>query len=221
VRQKIIASAIALTLGSFAAVGAFASQDAIDLRGATGLLSGGVLGAEVAADPSATAEPTSTETPDATETATVSRGDRTPDKHPLRRLMRPRRLTPRTTNNDDADEEHGDVHSIRHRTRATTGTAATQFAEGRNRGQDHAERHASQRHVRGPASSQRRPRFQHDTPESGGTGRWRDRKTNPRQPKPCPEEALSAEASPHPGDQLAHAALRVSPVSHRPPPDNP
>lgn len=112
-RQKIIAAAIALTLGSFAAVGAFASQDAVNLRSATGLLSGGVLGADVAPDHSANAEPTSTETPDATETATVEpTGTGTPAATSTETPEADDDADEADDADDEGDGEHGDVHGI-------------------------------------------------------------------------------------------------------------
>jgi hypothetical protein len=120
VRQKIIAAAIAMTLGSFAAVGAFASQDAVDLGAAAHLLSGGVLGVEVTPDPAltptdtATVEPTSTETVVATETSTP---EATTTGTPEATSTADPSETPEATETaeDDADSEDendNDVHGI-------------------------------------------------------------------------------------------------------------
>jgi hypothetical protein len=75
VRNKIVAAAIALTLTSFAAVGAFASQDGGMLK----MLSGGVLSADTtptdtvaATDTPAVDLPTSTDTAEATDTPEAS-----------------------------------------------------------------------------------------------------------------------------------------------------
>jgi len=80
VRQKVTATVIALTLGAFAAIGAFASQDKVDLGAAGHLFSGGVLGAAApgvdtptataTVDTSGTATATETSTPEATTTGT-------------------------------------------------------------------------------------------------------------------------------------------------------
>jgi hypothetical protein len=72
-RQKIIATVIALVLGSFAAVGAFASQDRLDFGAAGRLFSGPATSLQTPGvdtpTTTATAEATNTNTPEATETA--------------------------------------------------------------------------------------------------------------------------------------------------------
>lgn len=67
-RQKITATVIALVLGSFAAVGAFASQDKVDFGAAGHLFSGS---AETSLEPGVDT-PTSTATVDASATATAT-----------------------------------------------------------------------------------------------------------------------------------------------------
>jgi len=85
VRQKITAAVIALVLGSFAAIGAFASQDKVDL-GAAGRFFSGAVTADVTPGvdtPTATATatvdlsatPTDTSTPEATATDTPAATD--------------------------------------------------------------------------------------------------------------------------------------------------
>ena len=83
-RQKITATVIALTLGAFAAIGAFASQDKVDLGSAGHFFSSAVLSdatpgagtptatdtATAGATDTATAGATDTATPDATTTGT-------------------------------------------------------------------------------------------------------------------------------------------------------
>jgi len=117
VRQKIIATAMALILGSFAAIGAFASQDAVDLGAATRLFSGGALSADVVTDPSATptdtatAEPTSTETAIATETSTA---EATATDTPEATSTPDSTATPEATETPDGDDDahDDDVHGI-------------------------------------------------------------------------------------------------------------
>lgn len=72
-RQKIIAGVLALTLTSFAAVGAFASQDGG--HGFRSLLSGGALNSDTTPTETSTATETATATLEATETATATPTD--------------------------------------------------------------------------------------------------------------------------------------------------
>jgi len=72
-RQKIIAGVLALTLTSFAAIGAFASQDGG--HGFRSLLSGGALNSDTTQTETATATATETATAESTETATSTPTD--------------------------------------------------------------------------------------------------------------------------------------------------
>ncbi|MBI5284308.1 MAG: hypothetical protein HY874_04355 [Chloroflexi bacterium] len=107
-RQKLIAAAAALTLGSFAVVGAFASQDGVGLRG---FLSGGVLGAEVAplAGETATATATETATAIATETGTPEATETgTPEATETSTPAATSTPDPSATPDDDCHKHHDD-----------------------------------------------------------------------------------------------------------------
>ena len=123
-RSKIVAAAIALTLTSIAAVGAFASQDGGMLK----VLSGGVLGAEITpttdtvtpTDTPAVDLPTSTDTPASTETAEATDTPDATDTPSPTATSRPEDTSTPTpestaTAGDEDDGGHRDVKGIQRR----------------------------------------------------------------------------------------------------------